>query len=819
MPHYSRWTWPFASRVRVFYTLLILLAWLLSPQHLTAAGTWVVLNHNAPNSIDTMLLLPDGTVMATDGSTSGGGVGNSWYRLTPDSTGSYVNGTWSTLASMHYTRLYYSSQVLPNGHVFVAGSEYGSGTNSAEIYDPQANAWTVTPPPPANQRLFYDSVSEVISNGNVLVAPVDPATYGGTMIWNTSSSTWSTGPTLYRGDDQDEASWVKLPDNSILAIDPFGTNSERYIPSLNQWINDANVPVVIYDPVYFEMGPGLLLLDGRAIFLGATGNSVFYTPSGTTAMGTWTAGPTLPNNQVSGDAPGAMMVNGKALFTMSPAVYSNVTTFAEFDPTSNTFTPVNGPAGASFGQVSFAMRMLDLPDGTILFSDSSSQLFVYRPDGSPLAAGKPIINTLTTNNDASYHLTGTLFNGISEGAAYGDDAQMDSNYPLVRMTNSTGQVIYARTYNWSSTGVMTGTNVVSTDFAVPLGLAPGTYSLVVVANGNASAPVSFVYFPDAMYVTSTNLSFSGTVGGPFTPSSTSLILTNVGNASFNWSVGNTSSWLNVSSSSGTLTPGGTAATISLTPAAAANSLSVGTYNTMIWITNVNDHYVQSRTVMLLVNPVQLVQNGGFETGDFTDWTLNGDGYSDNFVDDGSYWSIEPHSGSYFALMGEQGFLAYLSQTVPTTSGQIYLFSSWVNSPDGQAPNQCSISWNGTTLFNGVNMPQLDWTNFQFIVTAVGTSTTIQFAFRNDNSYLGLDDVSVVPVKAPVFQSAAKSGGSINMTWSAISGLAYQLQYTTNLTQGVWNNIGSPINATGGTANATDATPSGPIRFYRLILLP
>ena len=158
--------------------------------------------------------------------------------------------------------------------------------------------------------------------------------------------------------------------------------------------------------------------------------------------------------------------------------------------------------------------MLDLPDGTVLWSDTSQQLYVYQPDGSPLAAGQPVINTLTANGDGSYHLTGTLFNGISEGAAYGDDAQMDSNYPLVRMTNSAGTVIYARTLNWSSTGVMTGTNVVSTDFVLPANFLPGTYSLVVVANGNASAPISFIYSPDALLVATTNLVFAGTVGGP-----------------------------------------------------------------------------------------------------------------------------------------------------------------------------------------------------------------------------------------------------------------------------------------------------------------
>jgi len=82
-------------------------------------------------------------------------------------------------------------------------------------------------------------------------------------------------------------------------------------------------------------------------------------------------------------------------------------------------------------------------------------------------------------------------NGISAGAAYGDDAQMDSNFPLVRLTNSIGQVYYARTYGWTSTGVMISNQLVSTEFALPASLPAGTYSLVAVANGIASDPVPF----------------------------------------------------------------------------------------------------------------------------------------------------------------------------------------------------------------------------------------------------------------------------------------------------------------------------------------
>src|SRR4029077_3213469 len=101
----------------------------------------------------------------------------------------------------------------------------------------------------------------------------------------------------------------------------------------------------------------------------------------------------------------------------------------------------------------------------------------------------PTITSVTQNLDGSWHLVGTGLNGISEGATYGDDLQMNSNYPLVRLTLGP-TVRYARTHDWSGTSVMTGAATVSTEFDADT-VPSGTYSLVVVANGIASDPVPF----------------------------------------------------------------------------------------------------------------------------------------------------------------------------------------------------------------------------------------------------------------------------------------------------------------------------------------
>ena len=89
--------------------------------------------------------------------------------------------------------------------------------------------------------------------------------------------------------------------------------------------------------------------------------------------------------------------------------------------------------------------MLVLPTGQVLINNGGVQLYVYTPDLPPVAAAMPTITGIAENADGSFLLTGTGLNGISEGAGYGDDAEMASNYPIVRLTDPSGHVYYART--------------------------------------------------------------------------------------------------------------------------------------------------------------------------------------------------------------------------------------------------------------------------------------------------------------------------------------------------------------------------------------
>ena len=481
----------FTSRLALL-ALLLAVCGMLAPSRALAVGTWTPLANTAPESIALMLQLSDGSVMCQ------GNLNTNWYRLTPDTNGSYANGTWTKLAPMHDSRLYFCSQVLNDGRVLVGGGEYGTVTSNltCEVYQPTNNTWTLTP---SIGVAISDGESVVLPNGNVMVQPVnDPL---GTRIFNIASNTWSNGPTLLN--DQNEASWVKLPDQSILTIDDGSITTERYIPSLNQWVPDGTVPVNLYN-YKSELGAGYLLPNGKVFFLGSTNQTAIYTPwttnyagiytpAGATNAGSWSLGPVIPNNLGANDAPSAMLPNGKILCAFGDDNNQNPPTyFYEYDYVDNTFTQVASPTGGSAdtNYACYQGTMLDLPDGTVLYAHEGADLYIYKPDASPLAAGQPVISSVTTNLDGSFHVTGTLFDGISEGAEYGDDWQMDSDFPIARLTNSAGAIQFARTYNWSSSSVMTGTNILTTELTLPGGLLAGTYPLVITANGISSAPFS-----------------------------------------------------------------------------------------------------------------------------------------------------------------------------------------------------------------------------------------------------------------------------------------------------------------------------------------
>jgi hypothetical protein len=139
----------------------------------------------------------------------------------------------------------------------------------------------------------------------------------------------------------------------------------------------------------------------------------------------------------------------------------------------------------------------------------------------------------------------------------------------------------------------------------------------------------------------------------------------------------------------------------------------------------------------------IVVNGGFETGDFTGWTVANGGFT--FVSSAiNTGGVGPHSGNFYAALGALGSPGgTLTQVLTTTPGQQYVLSYYLAS-DGGVPNGFGVEWNGTTVTGSTDIPQHGYQLNTFVVTATGSSTTLTFREFNSPGYLSLDDVSVAP---------------------------------------------------------------------------
>ncbi len=470
-------------------------------------GTWTTATSTSPRA-QIALLQSDGSVMYQVGDNTSA---KTWSRLAPSSSGSYSSGTTTSLASMNVGRLFFGTAVLPDGRVWAIGGEYtGSHTqntfaNSAEIFDPTAGTggkgtWTTTTSFPQSQ--FGDDPLEVLSPTQVLAGYiVGPQTY----LYNPTTNAWTQTGTKLRNDASDEETWVKLPDGSILSYDVFSSistgvfHAQRYVPASGTWVDASNVNssnpphILSSDAVGDELGPGLLLPNGKVFLEGANGYTAYYDP----VADLWSAGPMLPTNGgkqlVAADAPAAMMANGDVLMALSPLgtlsgggyTFPSPTYFYEFNPNDGSYTYANLTFSADN---SFIVCMLDLPNGQVLVTNESRTLEFYTPVGSPQSAWQPTVTGYASNGGGIYTLTGTQFNGLSEGASYGDDNSMASNYPIVQFKDAAGNLSYGRTANWSSIGVATGSTPVTTQVTLPAGHTAITdfASLTVIANGISS---------------------------------------------------------------------------------------------------------------------------------------------------------------------------------------------------------------------------------------------------------------------------------------------------------------------------------------------
>ena len=464
---------------------LLIAAMLAALPGLAPAQTIERLNNQPPDGAELTFLLTDGTVLAQ-------GIRDSdFWLLTPDNTGSYVDGTWTKVGSLPsgYSPAGAASQVLGDGRVLMEGGEYNltqfALTNLGAIYNPVAQSWTKVDPPKGWQNIG-DSPSVVLPNGKFLLG--DKLHKRGALL-DPSTMKWTAVGYTGKADFDAEEGWTLMPDGSVLTVDVKAhPNTEEYLPSEGKWMSLGNTvknlqasdctphkaccnPYPPKNKCYYppgEMGPAVLMPDGTVFATGASSHTGVYTPG----KG-WAAGPDLPNGNTAGDSFITLLTNGDAM------VEDEHGELYLWDGANLTDSKMN-----AYGNLTV------LPNGQILVGGYE----VYNSAGTYQTAWQPTISGYpsTVKRGKTYQISGTQFNGLSQaGGGMGDEIESSTNYPLIQITNaSTSHVFYAREHDPSTMGVATGATTVSTNFDVPSGMETGASLLVVIANGIPSNPVS-----------------------------------------------------------------------------------------------------------------------------------------------------------------------------------------------------------------------------------------------------------------------------------------------------------------------------------------
>ncbi len=518
------------------FSLMRALAFFLAVAPLCASGgTWQPL-HNQPPVPDIIdpannadlgpggasfpLLLTDGSVIVQN--TSAFGASGQVYKLTPDNTGSYVNGTWTRIASIPYIPTAAAQAVLADGRVLIEGGEFSGVhqaftlTNQGAIYNPVTNTWAFVTPPAFFTDLYPpraafaphpigDAASVVLADGTFMLQ--DKMSRQAALL-NIATMTWTEVGTATKADLNDEEGWTLLPNGKVLTVDcytdfTFGlrssypknpTGSEIFDPVTKQWRSAGSTIHTLTDRSLSEIGAQILRPNGTLFVVGSQGYSSVYNVS----TGTWTAGPRLglspSHHQLTAqDAPAAILPNGRVFFAASGgAIDPNngyslpPVAFFEFDGFAFTTEPTIPKASVD---MSGSVVFLVLPTGQVLEADGTKDVEIYTPsDTTHNAAWEPTISNVpaTVARGHTYTIQGVRFNGMSQGSAFGDESQNATNYPLVRITNlSTHHVFYSRTHNHSSMAVASPATV-TTQFDVPSAQELGPSLIEVVANGIAS---------------------------------------------------------------------------------------------------------------------------------------------------------------------------------------------------------------------------------------------------------------------------------------------------------------------------------------------
>lgn len=379
---------------------------------------------------------------------------------------------------------------LPDGRVlnYDLFQSKRTGGGYAEIYDPATGAWSAISP---SDGTAYGAIPQLSSNalgselgpivrlqdGRLLVIGATPHT----ALYNPATNTWSAGP--------DMVGMLSNAANPDSTPSPFGADDAPAAALPNGHV------IFAADAAPSEVTTTGDIVTGSKVITGLPSTAIIqvgWRVNGTGIPPGTTVSSVDSMTQVTLSA--AATATTQSLLITFGGTFSGPTQLFDFNPTTNLISPLlPALSDVNLNSAAFPKRMLTLPTGQVMFSAGSNQAYIYTPDGSAAPALKPAINGIVYRGGGVFTLTGKQLNGQSAGAAYGDDDQMDTNYPLVRFTatDGSGRVYYARTTNWSSVAVAGGLTASETvNFTLnPAMTTPGNYVLTVVGAGIASVPL------------------------------------------------------------------------------------------------------------------------------------------------------------------------------------------------------------------------------------------------------------------------------------------------------------------------------------------
>ncbi len=468
---------------------------------LASAQFWTPLNNPPGANVGVMIQLRDGRILVHEEQS---GNSQNWHILTPDSTGSYVNGTWSSGGTLPagYSPWYFSSQVLfgSGKNVLVEGGEYNFGSAVWTTLGALATCIPFGPctwasnTPPSGWAKIGDAQSVILSNGKYLQASCCSALTAEFKAKNT----WvlSTNTTNYN----DEQGFTLLPNGRVLMVDAWQNpacgnstmatelRSKDIGTTMGTWSCGPNTTAQLWDNSGHELGPVVLTYDSvnNAIAFGATNNTSIYHIS----SNSFTVGPTPPSGLTAYDAPASLEPNGNVLAMLGPSGFGAGCQFVEYTPATNTMATTVNPTDCP-ADPSFVGHLMILPTGQTMFTDFSGLVEIYTPAPGNISGTAPIITSYpasVTPGVTNYVLKGKQLNGLTQNNAYGDDYQGDTDYPLIYVTNG-NQVYWFFTHGDNTHAIYKGVPM-ATHFDVPSTVPPGNYTLYVVANGVKSTGVA-----------------------------------------------------------------------------------------------------------------------------------------------------------------------------------------------------------------------------------------------------------------------------------------------------------------------------------------